>query len=216
MLQRGSRNLHHGAKGLPNTWHDATHTVSTQITADTTGCPGREDGGPVPITPPLVLSLECSGSTGHCHAPSPSTGLHLRTQPLSLSVPSQLSMPACRFCPAGGPSGHRGSCCPQPSPGEDGQLHEQTQAPFPGLSLCGDRSRSLVDPGVLSLENLGSLIPPPGCLPSAAERGPGGLSCCVPGITGHGPHRAASLGSHWKGGAGGVGQLSNLMRLVAC
>lgn len=46
MLQRGSRNPHHGLRGLPSTWYDATHTVSTQITADTTGCPGGEDGGP--------------------------------------------------------------------------------------------------------------------------------------------------------------------------
>ena len=169
----------------------------------------------LPITPPLVLSLDCSGSTGHCHALSLSTGLHLRTQPLSLSVPPQRSVPACRFCPAGGPPRHRGSCCPQPSTGEDGQLQQQTRAPSPGLSLCRDRSGFLADPGVLSPENLGSLISPPGCLPSAAERGPGGLSCCVPGITGYGPHRVASLGSHWKGGAGCAGRLSNLMRLVA-
>ena len=45
-MQRGSRNPHHGVRGLPSMWYDATHTVSTQITADTTGCPGREDGGP--------------------------------------------------------------------------------------------------------------------------------------------------------------------------
>lgn len=85
--------------------------------------------------------------------------LQLRTQPLSLSVPPQVSVSACRFCPAGGPPGHRGSCCPQPSTREAGQLHQRTQAPSPGLGLCRDRSGSLADPGVLSPENPGSLIP---------------------------------------------------------
>ena len=68
-------------------------------------------------------------------------------------------MSACSFCPAGGPPGHRGSCCPQPSTGEAGQLHQRTRAPSPGLGLCRDRSGSLADPGVLSPENPGSLIP---------------------------------------------------------
>lgn len=69
-------------------------------------------------------------------------------------------------------------------PGKMGQPHEQTQAPFPRpQSLWGQVeifSRSRVPWPQRIWE---ALIPPPGCLPSAAERGPGGLSCCVPGIT---------------------------------
>ena len=76
-----------------------------------------------------------------------------------MSVPPQVSVSACSFCPAGGPPGHRGSCCPQPSTGEAGQLPQRTRAPSPGLGLCRDRSGSLADPGVLSPENPGSLIP---------------------------------------------------------
>lgn len=68
-------------------------------------------------------------------------------------------MSECNFCPAGGPPGHRGSCCPQPSTGEAGQLHQRTRAPSRGLGLCRARSGSLADPGVLSPENPGSLIP---------------------------------------------------------
>lgn len=43
----------------------------------------------------------------------------------------------------------------------------------------------------------GTLILPPGHLPSAAERGPGGLRCCVFGIPGHHFHRAAPIDTHW-------------------
>lgn len=115
----------------------------------------------------------------------------LMTQPLSCQSYRSSACPHAGSALQVDPSGHRGSCCPQPSPGEDGY----TNRPKPPLprpqSLWGQveifsRSRSSQP------RESGKPHSPPGCLPSAAERGPGGLSCCVPGITGYGPHRAAS------------------------
>lgn len=69
-------------------------------------------------------------------------------------------------------------------------------APLPRPQSLWGQVEIFSDPGFSSLESLEASFPLQAvCL--LLQR-PGGLSCCVPGITGYGPHRAASLGSHWK------------------